>query len=121
MKTTRATEDYLEALLVLEQEGKPLEITEVAKHLNVSKPAATQMMADLKNKGLIDKEPYSGIRFTEEGRAIASATLHRHKVLKEFFLSFGVDPEIAEEDCCKVEHVISQETFDKIEEYISKK
>ena len=121
MKITRAVEDYLEALLMLEEEGKPLEITEIAKHLNVSKPAATQMMNELKENGFVEKERYGSIQLTEEGREIGQATLHRHNVLKKLLMSIGVSEELAEEDCCKIEHVISEETFEKIEDFVNRK
>jgi Mn-dependent DtxR family transcriptional regulator len=114
-KRSRSIEDYLEALLMLEESKKALGITDVARILNVSKPAATQMANELKDLGYIEKEPYGDIRFTEAGRRIGSQVFHRHKVLFKFLSSIGVPSDTAEEDCCKIEHVISEETFKAIE------
>jgi Mn-dependent DtxR family transcriptional regulator len=114
-KRSRSIEDYLEALLMLEESGKALGITDLARILNVSKPAATQMANELKDLGYIEKKPYGDIRFTEAGRCIGSQVFHRHKVLFKFLSSIGVPSQTAEEDCCKIEHVISEETFKAIE------
>lgn len=120
-KTSRAIEDYLEALLMLQEKGKPLEVSEVANLLNVSKPASTKMMDELKELSYIDKEKYGSITFTEEGLKIAKATLHRHEVLKQALLLLGISEENSETDCCHIEHVISEETFKAIESYVNKK
>lgn len=114
-KTSRAIEDYLEALLMLENKGSRLEVTEISLLLKVSKPAATQMMDELKDLGYISKEKYGEISLNQSGRRIAEDTLHRHEVLKSLLVEIGVKEETAEEDCCHIEHVISKETFDAIE------
>jgi DtxR family Mn-dependent transcriptional regulator len=120
-KTSRAIEDYLEALLMLQEKGKPLEVSEVANLLGVSKPASTKMMDELKTLSYIEKEKYGSITFTDEGLKIAHATLHRHEVLKQALLLLGVSEENSETDCCHIEHVISEETFKAIEAYVDKK
>jgi Mn-dependent DtxR family transcriptional regulator len=120
-KTSRAIEDYLEALLMLQEKGKPLEVSEVANLLGVSKPASTKMMDELKALSYIEKEKYGSITLTEEGLKIAKATLHRHEVLKKMLLLLGVSETNAETDCCHIEHVISEETFKAIEAYVIKK
>jgi len=114
-RTSRAIEDYLEALLMLEDKGSPLEITEISLLLKVSKPAATQMMDELKDLGYISKEKYGAISLNPSGRKIAGETLHRHMVLKSLLTEIGVSEEIAEEDCCHIEHVISKESFSALE------
>ncbi len=114
-KRSRSIEDYLEALLMLQESGKVLGITGLASILKVSKPAATQMANELKALGYIEKEPYGEIKFTEAGRRIGSQVFHRHKVLCRYLTSIGVPSGTAEEDCCKIEHVISEATFKAIE------
>ena len=113
-KPTKSQEDFLEALLMLEQDGLPLETTRVAKLLNVSKPAVHQMGHELINHGWITRKDYGDMKLTDEGRTIAEAVLERHRVLKEFLLRLGVSEEVAENDCCLMEHILSDETFDAI-------
>lgn len=119
-KTSKAIEDYLEALLMLEEKRSPLDISGVAATLSVSMPAATQMAAELKSLGYIDKKPYGDIFLTESGRSLGEKTYHRHKVLRAYLESLGVSPATAETDCCQIEHVISKETFEAIEKQIKK-
>lgn len=119
-RSSESQEDFLEALLVLEEEGLPLETTRVAKMLGVSKPAIHQMGHELIDRGLITRIDYGDMKLTEAGREIAIRVYNRHKVLKQFLLSLGISEETAEEDCCRIEHVISDETFDAIEESMKK-
>ena len=114
-KTTRSQEDFLEALLMLEESGEPLETTKVAKMLGISKPAVHQMGHELINRGYINRIDYGDMSLTPKGREIALATLHRHRILKEYLIALGVSEETAEEDGCEIEHVISEETFAAIE------
>jgi DtxR family transcriptional regulator, Mn-dependent transcriptional regulator len=117
-KTSKAIEDYLEALLMLEEKKTLLDISSVAALLKVSMPAASQMMSELKKRGLIEKQPYGDIFFTDKGRKIAKEVYHRHKILWKYLVSIGVSSETAEQDCCQIEHVISSETFQAFEKLI---
>ncbi len=119
-RPTKAQEDFLEALLMLEEAGQPLETTRVAKLLDISKPAVHQMGHELIDRGWISRVDYGDMSLTPEGRAIAEKTLHRHLVLKEYLLQIGVSEETAENDCCLMEHVISDETFEAIQKLIKK-
>ena len=114
-------EDFLEALLMLEEEGKPLETTLVAEKLEISKPAVHQMGHELIDRGYITRKDYGDMTLLPAGREIAKATLHRHNVLKDYLLSIGVSQETAEHDCCLMEHVVSDETFKAMEKTLSKK
>ena len=119
--TTRSQEDFLEALLMLEEAGEPLETTRMAKRLGISKPAIHQMGHELINKGYITRIDYGDMSLTEEGRKIAREILHRHEVLKEYLLSLGLDEKTAEEDGCEMEHIISDATFEAIERELNSK
>lgn len=119
--TTRSQEDFLEALLMLEEAGEPLETTRMAKKLGISKPAIHQMGHELINKGYITRIDYGDMSLTEEGRKIAKSILHRHQVLKDFLLSIGVDEQTAEDDGCEMEHIISEATFAAIEKKLNSK
>ena len=113
-KYTESQEDFVEALLMLEERGEPLETTRVAKMLKISKPAVHQMGHSLIDRGLITRIDYGDMALTDAGRALAKEVLHRHDTLKKFLISLGVSEEMAEEDCCRIEHVISDETFNAI-------
>lgn len=109
-----SSEDYLETILMLEKSGK-VRCVDIARHLNVSKPSVNKAMNVLKEKGYILQETYGDIHLTPEGRSVAEAVYDRHKTICAFFIEvLGVSKENAEEDACKVEHVISSETFDKM-------
>lgn len=118
---TRAQEDFVEALLMLEEQGLPLETTKVARLLNVSKPAVHQMGHELIDKGLITRKDYGGMTLTDAGRELAKKVFNRHKILKQFLIELGVSEDVAEDDCCKIEHVISEETFEVIRKKIEEK
>jgi DtxR family transcriptional regulator, Mn-dependent transcriptional regulator len=120
-KTSKAIEDYLEAFLMLEEKKAPLDISSVAALLKVSMPAASQMANELKALGYIEKVPYSDIVLTEQGRLLANTVYHRHKILCRYLESIGVSADVAEEDCCRIEHVISEETFKAIEKQLDAK
>lgn len=109
-----SSEDYLETILMLEKSGK-VRCVDIARHLNVSKPSVNKAMNVLKDKGYILQETYGDIHLTDEGRNVAEAVYERHKTIFAFLVDvLGVSKEVAEEDACKVEHVISDETFDRI-------
>jgi len=120
-KTSKAIEDYLEAFLMLEEKKTPLDISSVAALLKVSMPAASQMANELKALGYIEKKPYSDIVLTEKGRLLANMVYHRHKILCRYLESIGVSADVAEADCCQIEHVISEETFKAIEKQLDGK
>ena len=103
---------------MLEEGGMPLETTKVAHILEISKPAVHQMGHELIDRGWITRIDYGDMALTDEGRAIATKIYDRHKVLRRFLLQIGVSPEVAEEDCCLMEHVISDETFEAIKKLL---
>ena len=104
---TKAQEDFVEALLMLEESKQPLETTRVANLLHVSKPAVHQMGHELINKGLITRIDYGDMALTAKGRELAEKVLDRHKSL----MAIGVEEKTAEHDCCLIEHCLSDETF----------
>ncbi|OPZ35591.1 MAG: Transcriptional regulator MntR [Tenericutes bacterium ADurb.BinA155] len=120
MRQSRSVEDFLEALLMLEEKKEPLETTKVAEILQVSKPAVHQMGHELISKGYITRQDYGDMTLTPSGRKLATEVYHRHKVLKAYLLEIGVSETNAENDCCQIEHVISNETFRAIEKLTKK-
>lgn len=113
-KLTKANEDYLEAILLLSGGDISVKSVRIAEFLNVSKPAVNKAMAELSAMNLINKSSYSYITLTEEGRKIAQSVYNKHIKIKEFLLKIGVSELVAEEDCCKIEHIVSEETIEKI-------
>ncbi|NCA96741.1 MAG: metal-dependent transcriptional regulator [Bacteroidia bacterium] len=119
--TTKAIEDYLEAFYMLYINKEPLESARVSRLLNVSRPAVNKATHELLRLGFINKTPYSEIAFTPSGKRIAKRVYHRHTTIKKYLLRLGVSEKNADRDCCLIEHVLSEETFKKIEEIIKSK
>lgn len=117
---SRSLEDYLEAILVLENKGGPIHSIKIAQHLNVSKPAVTRALKRLANLGYIYKTSYSDAIFTKKGRDFAKDIYHRHTIIKKFLISIGVNEKTAEIDCCKIEHVISNQTLKALTNIVNK-
>ena len=119
MNYNESSEDYLEAILMLrEQLGKVRSIDIVYK-LGYSKPSISIAMKKLREKGLVNMDADGYITLTDEGLKIARHTYTRHKVLTTFFENIGVNPRTAEDDACKIEHDISEETFKRLREFMS--
>ena len=118
---SQSQEDFLEALLMLEEKGETLSTTNVANILRVSKPAVHQMGHELIDRGLITRIDYGAMSLTKKGREVAERTWKRHRVLKEFLMELGVSEETAEKDCCEIEHALSEETASCIERYLEQK
>ena len=121
MELRESGEDYLEAILNIETTKGVVRSVDVANHLGVSKPSVSRAMCVLKNAGYIEQETYGDISLTEKGRKRAQGILRRHITLTAFFTDIlGVNEETASEDACRVEHVLSQETMDKLTEFLNK-
>lgn len=120
MEIHQSGEDYLESILKLREEGKAVRSIDVVTDLGVSKPSVSIAMKKLRESGYVAMEEGGFIRLTELGETIARKTLNRHRILKDFFLRLGVSEATAEEDACKVEHDLSEETFQKLVEHAEK-
>lgn len=119
MNLKESGEDYLEAVLILEQQNGIVRSIDVAAFLKVSKPSVSRAMGVLKEHGYINQETYGDILLTDMGREKAKEVFNRHKALAAFFKDvIGVSSDIAQKDACRVEHVLSQETMEKILEYM---
>ena len=114
MKIYESAEDYLERILILQEEKGEVRSIDIAHDMGYSKPSISIAMKKLKEAGLIDIDEHGFITLTKEGHIIADRVYERHTVLKKVLINIGVDPKQAEKDACKVEHVISEETFEAI-------
>ena len=120
MNIFESAEDYLERILILQERNKEVRSIDIAHDMGFSKPSISVAMKKLKEAGLIKIDENGFITLTKEGHVIADKVYERHCVLKQTLINIGVSPEQAEKDACKVEHVISEETFDAIKEHIEK-
>ena len=114
-KTLHASgEDYLETILVLQKKLGMVRSVDVARHMEVSKPSVCHAVATLKKGGflLIDVDHF--LHLTDLGREVAEATYEKHRFFTDRLIEAGVDPETAERDACRIEHVISEETFERL-------
>lgn len=107
-------EMYLETILILSQNSEVVRSIDVARERGYSKPSVSRGLGILRDEGYILFDNNGHITLTDEGRSIAEKIYDRHKVLTKLLMDAGVDEETASEDACKIEHVISQKTFDII-------
>lgn len=114
-------EDYLETILLLHKKTGFVRSIDIARELNYSKPSISRAMTILQKNGFITIEAGRQILLTELGRKKAEAVYERHVVIKEFFSDvLGVDTETAEHDACRIEHIISDESYGKLKEFTEK-
>ena len=114
-------EMYLETILILGQRKNLVRAVDVATEMGLSKPSVSRALVKLKNDECIIVDEYGHIAFTEKGRVIAEKIYERHQVLTEILMAIGVEKEIAAKDACKMEHDISDETFDAMKRHLKKK
>ena len=114
MKIQKASEDYLETMLILRDRLGYIRSIDIAEHMGVTKPSVSYATKRLRENGYITMDKDGLITLTESGLSIASKMFQRHKILTDVFVKMGVDPETAAEDACKIEHDLSQATFDAI-------
>lgn len=114
MKIYESGEDYLEMILMLQKEKGYARSIDVAAALGVTKPSVSVAMKKLRENGYIEVDAEGFITLTPAGHKIAARIYGRHKLLTEFFVRLGVSQETAAADACKVEHDLSEETFEKL-------
>lgn len=119
MKIYTSEEDYLETIYVLSKENNGyVRSIDVARHLGFSKPSVSIAVKNLKEAGYLLIGEKGNLILTDEGRQVAEKVNERHEVLMKMLTNLGVSPEVAKEDSCKLEHVISDETFERIKAHI---
>ena len=116
----KSAEDYLESMIILKEKNGYIRSVDIAALLGVTKPSVSNAMKRLREEGYIEMNRSGFITVTEKGMEIADKIYTRHKKLTDFFIALGVDPEVAEDDACKIEHDISDETFEAICSHIDK-
>lgn len=112
-------EDYLEAILMIKKRSGNVRSIDVARELSFSKPSVSVAMKNLKTINYITVDENGFINLTEAGQEIADKIYERHTFLTNWLTSLGVDPEVAAEDACKMEHAISSESFSAIKKFVA--
>ena len=114
MKIQKASEDYLEAMLMMREKHGYIRSVDIAEQLGVTKPSVSYATKRLRENGYITMDKDGLITLTEKGMEIAERIYQRHQMLTSFLIRLGVDEQTAREDACKLEHDISQKSFDAL-------
>ncbi|MBQ1504615.1 MAG: metal-dependent transcriptional regulator [Oscillospiraceae bacterium] len=118
MHIYESAENYLETILILQNRAGQVRSIDIANELSFSKPSVSVAMKNLRNGGYIEMNKDGLITLTDSGREIAERIYERHRLLTRWLTAVGVDPEIAAQDACRIEHVISAETFAVVKKYL---
>ena len=116
MKLYASGEDYLETILILHREMGMVRSVDVSRHMAVSKPSVCHAVAVLQEGGFLAVDGDHFLHLTEQGRIIAEKIYERHRFFTDRLIEAGIDPKTAEADACRIEHVISDETFRRLKE-----
>ena len=114
--TTASGEDYLEAILVLQKKMGMVRSIDLARHMGFSKPSISHAVGVLKNGGFLTMDEDHFLHLTDVGREVAEKIFERHCFFTEQLIAAGVDPKTAEADACRIEHIISDESFSRLKE-----
>lgn len=121
MALQESGEMYLETIYILSQKSDSVRAIDIGDYMGFSKPSVSRALGLLKDEGLIKKDADSHIKLTQAGEILAKRIYERHTVLTDLLISIGVDEMTASEDACRVEHYISDITFDAIKAHIKKR
>lgn len=117
MKLHASGEDYLETILVLQKKLGMVRSVDVARHMKVSKPSVCHAVATLRDGGFLTMDEDHFLHLTDVGREVAEKIYERHCFFTErLIIAAGVDPKTAEADACRIEHIISDESFSRLKE-----
>jgi len=120
MQIHQSAEDYLESILILKNQKGAVRSIDIAIYMNYSKPSISRAVSLLRENGYITVDKDGFITLTESGQAIADRIYERHEVIRLWLTAIGVPEDVAAEDACKLEHDLSDITFEKIKEFLAK-
>jgi len=116
---TASMEDYLEAVAMLQGKDKVVRVSQISRKLKVKMPSVTSALKKLSEQKLVEHERYGHIKLTPEGDKVARDVIYRHEALTRFFAqALGINRETAEEDACKIEHVISPLSMERLAKFV---
>ena len=121
MALQESGEMYLETIYILSQKSGAVRGIDIAEHMGYSKPSVSRALGLLKDEGLVKKDSDGFILLTEAGKILGKRIYERHTVLSSILMSIGVDEKTATEDACRVEHYISDTTFEAIKNHVEKR
>ena len=121
MKIHASGEDYLEAVLVLQKKKGMVRSVDVARHIEVSKPSVCHAEATLRDGGFLTMDSDYFLHLTDVGREVAEQIYEKHRFFTEMLINAGVDPITAERDACRIEHVISESSFQRLKKTLTEK
>ncbi len=121
MPIYESAEDYLESILMIEEKKGTVHSIDIAEDRGFSKASVSVAMKKLRENGYIEMQHDGSIKLLPPGREIAVRIYERHKILTDYFEFLGIDPDTAQKDACKVEHDLSEETFQKFKEDVEKR
>ena len=119
MKIQESAENYLETILIIHNRQGNVRSIDIANELGFSMPSVSVAMKNLRTNGYIEVDKEGFITLLDKGREIADKIYERHTLLSTWLVRMGVSPEVAAEDACRIEHVISAETFERLKEHVS--
>ncbi len=116
---TQSLEDYLEAIYLIIQKKKVARVKDISEQLDVKKPSVINAVKELETRNMVVHEKYGYIELTSLGQAEAAKIYDRHETLRSFLIKvLGLPEDVAEDDACKMEHVLSQQTFHKLKDFM---
>ena len=119
MRLQESGEMYLESIYVMTLQGKSVRSVDVSEYMGYSKPSVSRAIGLLKSGGYVTVDEDGFLRLTDAGRETAEKTYERHRVLSDLLVRLGVSPETASEDACKIEHALSDESFEAIKRHVA--
>ena len=119
MQLQESAEMYLETIYLLSKQRGQVRSIDVAEHMGYSKPSVSRAVGLLRQGGYITTDHDGSLTLTDEGKAVAEKIIERHTILSKLFIHLGVGAAVAAEDACKIEHIISDETFNAIKAYLN--
>ncbi len=117
---SESREDYLESILMLKNQKGAVRSIDIAEHFSYSRPSISRAMSILRADGMITMDRNGYIELTSDGLKIANSVYARHNILISFLSLLGISDKTAEADACRIEHVLSQESVNRIEEFVNK-
>lgn len=120
MNIHESAENYLETILILSHKNHAVRSIDIVNELEFTKPSVSVAMKNLRNNGYIEMDADGFITLTDKGRVIAETMYERHTYLSDWLIHLGVEPKTAVEDACRIEHVISAESFQAIKKHAAK-
>ena len=121
MKIKESAENYLEAILMLKAQNGSVRSIDIANYLNFTKPSVSVAMKSFREEGYITVDDAGSISLTDKGKEIAEKMYERHQIIALALIALGVDETIAHEDSCKIEHDISNESFEAIKNHLKQR